>query len=138
MRDGLARIGMEARTYTPENDKGGRQFLLDVLRSFASRDIEAETRLAAHMHEERVERQGQQFRAVGTGAFTGLVVPQYLTGMYAPATAPLRPFADICNKHDLPDDGITINISRITTPTGVGLQASGARRCRTPTPTTPC
>jgi hypothetical protein len=44
--------------------------------------------------------------------------------MYAPATAALRPFADICNKHDLPPDGMTVNISRITTATAVALQAS--------------
>jgi hypothetical protein len=124
MRDGLARIGSEERTYRADVDRTGRLFLLDVLRSVTSRDIEAETRLAAHMHEERVERAGQQWRAVGTGAFTGLVVPQYLTDLYAPAVAALRPFADICNPHELPPDGMTVNISRITTSTGVALQAT--------------
>jgi hypothetical protein len=44
--------------------------------------------------------------------------------MYAPAVAALRPFADACNKHPLPADGMTVNISRITTATGVALQAS--------------
>src|SRR5206468_4066349 len=80
------------------------------------------------MQEEQVERGQYLSRAAGdanTGAFTGLVVPQYLTDMYAPATANLRPFADVCNKHELPASGMTVNISRITTPTSVALQATG-------------
>jgi hypothetical protein len=76
------------------------------------------------MREEAVERGVQVQRAVGTGAFAGLTVPQYLTEMYAPATAALRPFADACNKHDLPGDGMTVNISKITTATGVALQSA--------------
>jgi hypothetical protein len=44
--------------------------------------------------------------------------------MYAPAIAAMRPFADICNHHDLPTTGMTVNISRITTPTAVALQAT--------------
>jgi hypothetical protein len=51
-------------------------------------------------------------------------VPQYLTDMYAPATAALRPFADVCNRHPLPDSGMSIEISRITTASDAGLQAS--------------
>jgi hypothetical protein len=88
------------------------------------RDMEAEQRLIRHMQEERVERGAYLERAVGTGAFAGLTVPQYLTEMYAPAVAARRPFADACNRHDLPDAGMTVNISRITTPTSVALQAS--------------
>jgi hypothetical protein len=41
-----------------------------------------------------------------------------------PAVAALRPFADQCNHHDLPPDGMTVNISRITTATSVAVQAS--------------
>jgi hypothetical protein len=51
-------------------------------------------------------------------------VPQYLTDMYAPATAALRPFADICNRHPLPDQGMSIEISRITTSSSADLQAT--------------
>ena len=50
------------------------------------------------------------------------MVPQYLIDMYAPAVAAMRPFADICNHHDLPEKGMTVNLGRITTPTAVGLQ----------------
>jgi ABC-type proline/glycine betaine transport system substrate-binding protein len=76
------------------------------------------------MAEERVERSQYLTRAVGTGAFAGLTVPQYLTDLYAAPAAALRPFADACTKHPLPADGMTVNISRGTTATGVALQAS--------------
>jgi HK97 family phage major capsid protein len=125
--DHVARVGSEERTYHTGNDRGGSQFVRDVSRQFLYRDLQAETRLTRHMQEERVERAQYLQRAAGdanTGAFTGLVVPQYLTDMYAPATANLRPFADICNKHTLPSSGMTVNISRITTATSVALQAA--------------
>src|SRR5215207_9984502 len=122
--DRVARVGAEERTYHKGNSRGGGPFIRDVLSQFLYRDMEAEQRLARHMQEERVERGIYLERAVGTGAFAGLTVPQYLTELYAPATAALRPFADVCNKHDLPDSGMTVNISRITTASGVALQAT--------------
>jgi len=117
----------EPRTYSRESDRTGRQFLTDVCRQFMYNDVGASSRLARHMEEERVERGVYQERSsvgVGTGAFTGLTVPQYLTDMVAPAVANLRPFADVCNKHPLPADGMSVNISRITTPSTAALQAS--------------
>jgi hypothetical protein len=122
--DQVARIGQEERTYNRGNTGKGGKFVNDVVRQFLFRDVEAEQRLARHMQEERVERGQYLERAAGTGAFSGLVVPQYLTELYAPATSNLRPFADACNKHDLPESGMTVNISRITTPTSVALQSS--------------
>jgi hypothetical protein len=63
-------------------------------------------------------------RAVSTVNFSGLVVPAYVTDMVAPAVAAMRPFADICAHHELPATGMSVNISRVTTPTSVGLQAT--------------
>ncbi|MEU1602682.1 phage major capsid protein [Micromonospora matsumotoense] len=122
--DQVARVGAEARTYRQDTDRKGSQFVRDVAKSFLFRDMEADHRLSRHMQEERVERGQYLERAAGTGAFSGLVVPQYLTDMYAPAVKALRPFADICNKHDLPANGMTVNISRITTGSSVALQSS--------------
>jgi hypothetical protein len=122
--DRTVRVGAEERTYRPDRDPAGRQFILDVVRSRFDGNTDASARLTRHMAEERVERGEYLERAVGTGAFTGLVVPQYLTDLYAPATANLRPLVDVANKHNLPPDGMTVNISRITTPTAVGLQAT--------------
>jgi hypothetical protein len=122
--DEVARVGREERTYHKGNTGDGGPFLRDLAMQFMFRDMESEQRLARHMQEERVERGQYLQRAAGTGAFAGLTVPQYLTDMYAPATANLQPFADVCNHHDLPESGMTVNISRITTPTSVALQAS--------------
>jgi hypothetical protein len=125
--DRVARIGSEERTYHRGNTGKGGKFLKDVIAAYAHRDLAAEDRLSRHMREEVVERSGQITRAAGdagTGQFTGLVVPQYLTEMFAPKVAAMRPFADIMNKHDLPDDGMTVNISQITTGSSVDLQAA--------------
>lgn len=120
--DQVARVGVEERTYRPDRDRRGAAFERDVAAAFLG-DYEARDRLARHMQEERTER-GEQLRAAGTGAFAGLVVPQYLTDLYAPAAAAKRPFADAIRKHDLPPEGMTVNLSRITTATSVALQAS--------------
>jgi len=122
--DRVARVGTEERTYRKDQDPLGKHFLMDIARQFSYQDVEAASRLSRHMAEERVERAEYMTRAVGTGAFSGLTVPQYLTDMYAPATAALRPFADVCNKHPLPEAGMSVNISRITTASSAALQAS--------------
>ncbi|MGC9538508.1 hypothetical protein [Streptomyces sp. UG1] len=122
--DKVARVGQEERTYRKDTDRHGKQFLMDVSRQFLFQDVEASARLARHMAEERVERAEYMQRAVGTGAFAGLTVPQYLTDMYAPATAALRPFADVCNRHPLPESGMSVEISRITTSSSADIQAS--------------
>jgi hypothetical protein len=122
--DQVARVGREERTYRKDQDPSGKGFLMDVSRQFLYQDVEASHRLAQHMREERVERAEYLQRAVGTSAFSGLTVPQYLTDMYAPATANLRPFADACNKHPLPEAGMSVNISRITTASSAALQAA--------------
>lgn len=121
--DRVARVGAEERTYRPDQDRRGRQFEQDVAAAFLG-DYDARDRLSQHMREERVERPDVVERAAGTGAFTGLVVPQYLTDLYAPATAARRPFADAIRRHDLPSQGMTVNISRITTATSTAIQAS--------------
>lgn len=135
--DKVARVGSEERTYAAHKERGfdqstgqiragmkaGGDFERDVAAAFFG-DWEAQARLSRHQQEERVERAEWMERAAGTGAFAGLVVPQYLTDLYAPAAAALRPFADACNKHELPSAGMTVNLSRITTATGVALQSS--------------
>lgn len=123
--DRAARVGAEERTYRPDQDRRGQHFEQDVAAAFLG-DYEARDRLARHMQEERVERGDQLVRAAGTGAFSGLVVPQYLTDLYAPATAARRPFADACRPHDLPAQGMTVNLSRITTATSTALQTENA------------
>jgi hypothetical protein len=143
--DQAARVGAEERTYAPHRERGferldgqgraqwrrgaqpGGGFLTDVARTFLG-DREASERLARHDVEERAER-GREVsvaneRAVGVGAFSGIVVPQYLTELYAEMPTTGRPFADLCTPHDLPATGMTAYIGRVTTGTSVADQAA--------------
>lgn len=125
--DRQARVGAEERTYRPDRDRTGALFAADVAAAYLGNEM-ARQRLADHMREERVERgyeaDPRAERAVGTGAFSGLVVPQYLTDMFAPMATAGRPFADAMRRHVLPATGMVVNIGRGTTGTSAALQAS--------------
>jgi hypothetical protein len=124
---GNVRVTGEPLTYRRDNDPNGRSFVRDVGLAFlhGSRARESNERLDRHTDEMRVEKAEYMDRvATTTSAFAGLVVPQYLTEMYAPKARAMRPFADACNHHDLPESGMVINLSTITTGTSAALQAS--------------
>ena len=125
---GGAKVRREERTYNPESDPTGRTFLRDVGARFIDQLGESAHRLQRHMQEERTERRDAislaESRAAGTGAFAGLVVPQYLVDLVAPNAAAGRPFANICTQRSLPADGMTVNISRITTATSAAAQSA--------------
>lgn len=113
----------EERTYHPGNDRNGQVFLRDVARA-ALGDFEAMQRISRHTQEEIVIRGGLSERAVGSGAFAGTVVPQYLTDLYAPSVKAGRPLADNCRHHDLPEKGMSLEISRVTTATTAAVQSA--------------
>jgi HK97 family phage major capsid protein len=114
---GGAKVTREARTYTPE---GEASFVKDAFNAKFGNDYAASERLARHTREEEVER-----RAVGTGNFAGLVIPQYLVDLAAPLARAGRPTADFAtNKMVLPAAGMTLNISRMTTGTSTAVQAA--------------
>lgn len=119
-----ARTTPVARTYNDQNDRRGQQFVSDVARAFMG-DSQAAQRLGTHMAEERDARGGQLIeRAAGTGAFSGFVVPQYLTEEFAPTARAGRPLADAMRHHDLPETGMVAYIPRATTPTTAADQAN--------------
>jgi HK97 family phage major capsid protein len=109
----------EPSVYNPDDARRGVSFFRDLVNR--AHDIAADERLRRHAAE---TRDLMEQRDVGTGAFTGLVVPQYLTDLVAPKLRAGRPVADICNRHPLPESGMTVNISRITTGTAAAVQAS--------------
>ncbi len=114
---GGTRIISEPRTYTA---KAGNSFIKDAYNARFKSDFAANERLARHMREEEIER-----RDVGTTAFEGLVVPQYLTDLAAPLARSGRPFLDAATtKHALPDSGMKIEISRMTTGSSTAIQAT--------------
>lgn len=118
------KVGREERTYRPDQDKRGGQFVRDVVLSNMG-DFSAQERLGRHMAEERVERADWFQRVAGTTAFAGLVVPQYLTDLVAPAAKAGRPLANAMRQLPLPADGMTVNLSRITTATTAAIQTQG-------------
>lgn len=119
-----ARTNPVSRTYNERDDRRGVQFALDVGRSFLG-DPQARERIDRHMAEERDARGGELIeRATGTGAFSGIIVPQYLTDLSAPLARAGRPLADAMNHHDLPDQGMTVYLPRATTGTSAADQAA--------------
>lgn len=109
-------VGKEERTYRPD---GEHSFVRDAYLAEVRGDPGARERIERHRRE-----CAEEYRDVGTGAFAGLVVPQYLIDQYAPRARAGRPFADSVRRLPLPDAGMTVNISRITTGSAVAAQAS--------------
>lgn len=96
--------------------KGGdHSFIADA---YAARqgDFKAQERLNKH--------QDFEARDVGTGAFTGLVVPQYMIDEFAPIARAGSAFYNAVPKKALPAFGNKIEISRITTGSAAAEQAS--------------
>lgn len=121
---GGVQVGSEPRTYNPQSERrDGVSFLRDVMNR--SVDPAAADRLMRHKREAQDhELRDVELRDVGTGAFVGLTVPQYLTDLVAPSAKAGAPTLGIVNRHPLPGDGMTVNISRITTGSAVAAQAS--------------
>lgn len=125
--DGVARVGTEERTYRPDTDRRGVRFATDVIASHLG-NSDARARLDRHMAEERVERgdavSAVLERAVGSGAFTGIVVPTYLVAEFGGYPRADRPLADAMRHHDLPEVGMTAYIGKLTTGTSAAEQTS--------------
>ena len=110
------KVTSEEPTY---HARGANSFLSDAIASEFNNNYEAAERINRYNREITLQK-----RDVGTAAFAGLVVPQYLIDLYANLARAGRPVADICRKHVLPAQGMTVNISRVTTGTAVGYQAA--------------
>jgi len=107
----------EPNTYAEENRSVS--FFQDLYNSQFNGDIDASDRIRRHRQEMAVEH-----RDGTTANYAGLVVPQYLTDLAAELARAGRPFADQCTSLPLPDSGLTINISRVTTGSSAAAQAS--------------
>lgn len=107
----------EPKTYAAENRSNS--FFQDMYNSQFNGDIDASDRIRRHRLEMDIEH-----RDGTTANFAGLVVPQYLTELAAELARAGRPFADQCTSLPLPADGLTINISRVTTGSSAAVQAS--------------
>jgi len=107
----------EPSTYVEENRSVS--FFQDLYNSQFNGDIDASDRIRRHRQEMDLE-----YRDGTTANYAGLVVPQYLTALASDLARAGRPFADQCTRLPLPQDGLTINISRVTTGSSAAVQAS--------------
>jgi HK97 family phage major capsid protein len=123
-RVGGAHIGNEARTYSRDRDRRGEtSFFVDAFRSSQMGDVQALARLQRHAEEIRVEGEHAETRAVSTGSFGGLIVPQYLVDLYAAMIRTGRVVANTMTPMPLPDQGMVLTIPRGTAGTAVSSQA---------------
>jgi len=111
-------VKSEARTYSPQAESS---FLKDAYAAQFSNDYAAQQRLSRHMNEEKIER-----RDVTSANFAGLIVPQFLTDLAAPFARAGRPFLEVARKHQLPNQGLVISISKVTTGSATAVQTEGA------------
>ena len=114
---GQAVVKEEPLTYRSDNAHE-TSFVKDFIDSVVSKDAAATDRIHRHQQEMLVTRDGT------TSNYAGLVVPQYLTDLAAPLARAGRPFADQCRNLPLPDSGMTLNISRVTTGSSAAIQAA--------------
>jgi HK97 family phage major capsid protein len=94
---------------------GEHSFIADAWSSRQG-DYKAQERLNNHQEHEA--------RDIGTGAFTGLVVPQYLIDEYAPIARAGAAVYNAIPKKPLPAYGMKVEVSRITTGSEAAEQAS--------------
>jgi HK97 family phage major capsid protein len=113
---GIVHVKDEPLTYSETRSES---FFSDMYHSQVYGDLEATDRLRRHREEMAIEQRD------GTSAnYAGLVVPQYLTQLAAELARAGRPFADQCTALPLPADGLTVNISRVTTGSSAAVQAA--------------
>jgi len=114
---GVVNVTSEPLTYAEE--RNNVSFFQDMYQSQFYGDPTATQRLARHRDEMAVEHRD------GTSAnFAGLVVPQYLTQLAAELARAGRPTADQCTALPLPQAGLSIEVSRITTGASAAVQAA--------------
>ena len=114
---GQAVVKEEPLTYRQDNQHDV-SFVKDFIDSVVSKDAAASERIQRHQQEMVVTRDGT------SASFAGLVVPNYLVDLAAPLARAGRPFADQCRNLPLPDSGMTLNISRVTTGSTAAIQAA--------------
>ena len=95
-----------------------RSFISDAYNAEFNGDLEARERI--HYS----QKQESESRDVSTSNFAGLVIPQYLVDQTAEILKAGSPFYNALPKFRLPDEGMTMHISRVTTGTTVAAQAS--------------
>ena len=109
------KVVSEEKTYRQD---GEHDFFADAVAAKFNNDQAAADRLARSRDESLLSYRSS------SGAFGGLVVPQYLTEQFAPTLASGRPFLESVTQVALPDAGMNLVIPRGNTSTGVSAQTT--------------
>lgn len=115
---GGAVVRNEARTYEPHTENE-RSFFADAYRSQFGFDPAAKERIERHMREVQVER-----RDVTSSTFNGLIPPLYLLDQAAELARAMRPFANVVPGYALPENGMSVVVTRVTTGTATAAQTT--------------
>ena len=121
---GRVSVTHEARTYAPaaERSPDAPDFLRDLYRAQVLQDPDAGGRLARHGQEVQVDTPELYNRAVNSGGAGAFVPPQYLTSAWAEYVRAGRPTANLATQLPLPEEGMVVNVPRVTTATATGVQ----------------
>jgi HK97 family phage major capsid protein len=134
-RTAAARIKVtEPDLYTKRNNR----FLSDLYLRDVKNDYGATERIGRHQafEEERWYGDlGVQERAIATSTLGGVIPPQYLVNLYAKAGRNGRVYADQANKQDLPDQGMSVIVPRLTVGLVAGVQTAESSTVSTGDPT---
>lgn len=123
-QSGGATVSNEARTYTVQSARQGVSIFRDMMEA-QGWNPDAQARLGRHMTEARVDQNALVERAgFLTGGAGGLVVPQYLPDLVALPLRNGRPFANLLSSKELPADGMSIIVPRVTTALTAAVQAT--------------
>jgi HK97 family phage major capsid protein len=121
--DQVGRVQSEPRTYTQRASlKGEARFFQDAWNAQRG-NFEARERIERHGREVSIEGE-MTSRALATGGIAGLTVPQYLIELAAPIIRAGRPLANVLNRHQIPDEGMSLIIPRGTTGASAAIQAT--------------
>jgi HK97 family phage major capsid protein len=120
--DRVGRVVSESHVYSERSNLAGTSFFSDLVNSQLG-DHHARERIERSQREAEVDGRLEQ-RAVTTGGFAGLVVPQYLTQLAALAARAGRPVANAVTRLPLPDQGMSLIVPRGTTGASATSQAT--------------
>lgn len=115
---GGARVISEARTYDAHNARE-RSFFADAYAARFGGNHQAQERLERHAREVEVER-----RDITSATLNGLIPPLYLLDQAATLARAMRPFADVVPGYDLPPNGMSVVVTKVTTGTATAAQTS--------------
>lgn len=114
---GGALVRSEPVTYSPE--ARDRSFFADAYAAQFGNSVDARDRIQRHMREVEVER-----RDIASGTFNGLIPPLYLLDMAAELAREGRPFADVVPGYQLPPNGMSVVVTKVTTGTATEVQTA--------------